>query len=122
MITINLFEKEKSAIHLQEGCYDMYLSGGYQISIDARFGVVIRDAVSRESISMKPAVKYRHKLNGIRAVRIYRMDVPKSGTYEVILLNPEAVAVKRSRLLFANLLSSVPTDKSQINVMIERCF
>jgi hypothetical protein len=118
-LTINIFEKPNSVVTLQEGRYDIYLSGGSYVSFGMGSHITIRNMNTDEKITLKPTMKIRSRINGFKSVKLFSIDVPKSDDYNVEISFPGNIEVKKSMLSSLNLLMGAP-KKSDINLIIQR--
>ncbi len=119
IFTMNIFENPHAVFTLSKGKYDIYLSGGYSVSLSNDFEVIIGDSITSEKIPLKTTTRFRSRVNGTKAVKLFRIDISKSGSYNVDIIKPEGVVVKKSMLILKNLILGLP-KKSEINLIIQR--
>jgi len=115
---INIIKKNKE-IDLKIGKYKIYVLGGYRVTL-GRFFIDFKHKKTNEVIECEraswPVQTYAF---GKRAKRIFIVNIPEEGLYEILFNNPETLIVKSSSLFIYSIFSNnncLPTD--QIEIMI----
>lgn len=114
LININDNGKE---ILLKVSRYRIYVLGGFGVSL-GQFSIFFKDKETDRVIKCKksfwPVQAYAF---GKRAKRIFIVDIPEEGLFEVFFKNPETLKVKHSNLPISSMFRK-PLTSNQIEVLI----
>ncbi len=112
---INILEKEVE-INLKSRRYKIYVLGGFGVEV-GDFSISLKNKETNEQITCKKAFwPVRTYEFNIRAKRVFIIDVPKEGKYEVLFLNSHSLKVKHSNLPIYSFFS-YPLKASEIQVL-----
>lgn len=115
---INILEKEVE-INLKARRYKIYVLGGFGVEV-GDFSISLKNKETNEQITCKkafwPLQTYEFSK---RAKRIFIIDVPNEGNYEVLFLNPYELKVKHNNLPLYSFFS-YPIETSSIQVLFKR--
>lgn len=118
MNIINLFHPSTELI-LSAGNYDIFLTGGHSISIENGFQIIIRNLESQELVHLTLTTKFRSFENGQKAIKYCKFYLPNAGKYEVQIINPDRITIKKSMLISKNWFMPAPTN-NEMNVLIKK--
>lgn len=109
---------DKAQIEMAEGIYSLKVLGGWKVNANS-FSVLLREVGA--GIEIKPQNVFWKEQSfafGKRAKTIARFTIPKRANYEIMIINPTELKIKKSNLI---LLSSfqhyVPTNEIQICIV-----
>ncbi|WP_445710060.1 hypothetical protein [Flavobacterium sp.] len=96
--------------------YRVYVLGGFGVEI-GDFSIVLKNKETNQQIACKKASwpVQTYEFNK-RAKRVFIIDVPKEGNYEVVFLNPYSLKVKHNNLPISSFFS-YPIETTKIEVL-----
>lgn len=118
MYRINLYDN-RTEILLNEGSYNLYFTGGFNLELLRGFQIMLQNMESRELVKLNKTLRIRSYENGQKAVKYWNFEIKLKGNYEVLILNPDQVVVKKSMLLSLNWILS-PPKKNEKNIIISK--
>ena len=112
---INILEKEVE-INLKARRYKIYVLGGFGVEV-GDVSISLKNKETNEKITCKKAFwpVQTYEFNK-RAKRVFIIDIPEEGKYEVLFFNPYSLKVKHDNLPIFSFFS-YPIKTSEIQVL-----
>jgi hypothetical protein len=118
MYRINLYDN-RTEILLNEGSYNLYFTGGFNLELLRDFQITLQNMQSRELVKLNKTRRIRSYENGQKAIKYWNFEIKLKGNYEVLILNPDQVRMKKSMLTSLNWIMS-PPKKNDKNIIISK--
>lgn len=113
---ININNKQEE-IELKARRYRIYVLGGFFVNL-GEFSISFKHKETNEITECQKAFwPVQTYAFGKKAKRIFIVDIPKEGQFEVIFNNPETLKVNKSNLII-NSLFKKPLINNQIEILI----
>lgn len=111
---ININSK-KEVIALEATRYRIYTLGGFGVNL-GQFTISFKHLETGELIKCKRAFwPVQAFAYGKRAKRVFIVDIPNKGHFEIIFQNPETLKVKHSNLPIISMFGKpLPTDQMEV--------
>jgi hypothetical protein len=108
---------ERVEIDLEASRYLIYVLGGFGVNL-GQFIISFKHMATGEITKCKKAFWPVHAYAfGMRAKRVFIVDIPIEGQYEVLFTNPKTLRVKYSNLPISSLFRK-PLATDQIEILI----
>lgn len=111
---INIHRK-KEVVYLKATRYRIYTLGGFGVK-QGQFSITFKHTETHETLKcVKAFWPVQTFAFGKRAKRVFVVDVPKDGHYEVIFNHPETLRIKPSNLPIKSLFQKeIPNNQIEI--------
>jgi hypothetical protein len=104
-------------VRLRAGRYRIYMLGGYSVKLGL-FDIMFKNVDSNVVFTCKKAFwRIQTHFFGIRARRIFVIDLPIDGQYELIFNDPHSVVVQKSNLFMFSFFFK-PLNNEELEVLI----
>jgi len=107
----------KAKVSLNSGVYSIYVLGGWGVKL-GDFSITFKNVESNQLVnSYRPIIALDTMAYNIWAKKIFNINVPEAGDYEIIFKNPKSIRVYRFNWgLLTSVFQSIPN--SEIRILI----
>lgn len=116
--SISLYQEE-SLLYLEQGKYDLYFLGGYDVLNEGDFIIGLFDSEMNYQVNFEFSVRVRTRINGRKGVKYFSFEILESAEYLLLIQRPDELTIRKSMIRSFNFFQSsiLPSDKL---VYIER--